>query len=259
VPAGLLPRLLLIHRSASRRPTLGRRTPLLASPSVEVADGRPHTLVPSHDPVAHRPKDAAERVNAGGKPRADNPRLTALDTDGNRPAGYVGREPLPERPGENAQHVVDRRVSIDPLTNEPGADQPQVRDTRSTVRNELEPQRAAELLNPGLTHRVRSDAHAVPEGINGRDKDDMSRVARHLRKCRPHRVNHAHEIDLDDVSRFLLRQFAEYLELVGCAPFNGFREEHFDFFDALPAKRSSATRSEVKTRLRGVWEAIFEA
>ena len=63
----------------------------------------------------------------------------------------------------------------------------------------------------------------------------------------------------DSVSRFLLQQFAEYLELVGLAPFNGFREEHFEFFDAPPAGRSWATQSEIKTRLRGVWEAICEA
>ena len=39
--------------------------------------------------------------------------------------------------------------------DELGVDQPEVSDTRArTVRDELEPQRAAELLNPGLTHRV---------------------------------------------------------------------------------------------------------
>jgi hypothetical protein len=60
----------------------------------------------------------------------------------------------------------------------------------------------------------------------------------------------------DSVSRFLLQQFAEYLELVGLAPFGGFSEEHFDFFDA--AERSSAIESEIKTRLRGLWAAILE-
>lgn len=63
----------------------------------------------------------------------------------------------------------------------------------------------------------------------------------------------------DDVSRFLLQQFAEYLDLVGLAPFNGFRKEHFDFFAAPASERNWATQSEIKTHLRGMWEAIFEA
>lgn len=63
----------------------------------------------------------------------------------------------------------------------------------------------------------------------------------------------------DDISHFLLEQFTEYLDLVGLAPFNGFRDEHFAFFAAAPSERTWATQSEIKTRLRGMWEAIFEA
>ena len=100
--------LLQLDRSGSRRWPLGRRTLLLASPSVEVADRRLYTFVPGHHPVAHRPKQAAERVDAGVQPRADNPGLTALDTDGDRLAGYVGLESLQERLGENAEQLVDR-------------------------------------------------------------------------------------------------------------------------------------------------------
>ena len=63
----------------------------------------------------------------------------------------------------------------------------------------------------------------------------------------------------DSVSRFLLQQFAGYLEVLGLAPFNGFREEDFDFFAGPASERSWATQSEIKTRLRGAWDAIFEA
>jgi len=124
---------------------------LLASPSVEVADGRLYTFVPGYDPVARRPEDAAKRADAGVEPRANDPGVAALDTDGNRLPGCVGLESLQERLGENAEHLLDRGVSVDRLMDELGVDQPEVGDTRTrTVRDQLEPQYAAELLNPAL-------------------------------------------------------------------------------------------------------------
>ena len=90
-PSNACRRLLSFDRSGSGRWTLGRRTLLLASPSVEVPDGRLYTFVPGHDPVAHRPKEAAERVDAGVEPRSDNPGLAALDTDGNPAASGWSR------------------------------------------------------------------------------------------------------------------------------------------------------------------------
>lgn len=55
--------------------------------------------------------------------------------------------------------------------------------------------------------------------------------------------------------RFPTQQLAEYLGLVSFPPFNGFREEHFDFF--MPsAARNWATHSEIETGLVRAWEAI---
>ena len=57
----------------------------------------------------------------------------------------------------------------------------------------------------------------------------------------------------ESVSLFLLEQFAEYLDLVGLPPFDGFREEHFNFFDAPAGDRSRATQAEIKARLHRLW------
>lgn len=62
----------------------------------------------------------------------------------------------------------------------------------------------------------------------------------------------------EPVSRFLLDQFREYLQLVGLAPFAGFRDENFQWL-ALPAgQRSWDIQAEVKAHLRTMWEAIRE-
>lgn len=69
-----------------------------------------------------------------------------------------------------------------------------------------------------------------------------------------------------EVSRFLLSQFAEYLELIDLTPFAGFREDDFAF---LAARRSAVTAGgptelssdplqgeRLKDRLYKLWEAI---
>src|SRR4051794_33704259 len=62
----------------------------------------------------------------------------------------------------------------------------------------------------------------------------------------------------EPVSVFLLEQFREYLQLVGLAPFAGFRDEHFTWL-ALPAgQRSWDIQAEIKAHLRTMWEAILE-
>lgn len=69
----------------------------------------------------------------------------------------------------------------------------------------------------------------------------------------------AADADIEEpVSRFLLDQFRDYLQLVGLAPFAGFRDEHFGWL-ALPAgKRSWDIQAEIKAHLRTMWEAILE-
>ena len=63
----------------------------------------------------------------------------------------------------------------------------------------------------------------------------------------------------DPVSRFLLDQFREYLQLVGLAPFAGFRDEHFQWL-ALPAgQRNWDIQTEIKAHLRTMWEAIIDS
>jgi hypothetical protein len=62
----------------------------------------------------------------------------------------------------------------------------------------------------------------------------------------------------DPVSRFLIEQFLEYLEIVGLAPFGGFRGEHFAFFGLPSNQRAWDTQAEIKARLRAAWEAILE-
>ena len=61
---------------------------------------------------------------------------------------------------------------------------------------------------------------------------------------------------------FLLGQLWRYLELTGLAPFSGFRNEHFEYFTlSLGARHESEyyeTRSQIRARLGGVWEAIKE-
>lgn len=62
----------------------------------------------------------------------------------------------------------------------------------------------------------------------------------------------------DPVSRFLVDQLCEYLELTGLASFAGFRDEHFGWLALPAAERSWDIQSEIKANLRSMWEAIFE-
>ena len=62
----------------------------------------------------------------------------------------------------------------------------------------------------------------------------------------------------EPVSRFLLDQFRRYLELVGLAPFAGFRDEHFSWLGLPQAQRSWDMQAEIKAHLRTMWEAILE-
>jgi hypothetical protein len=70
---------------------------------------------------------------------------------------------------------------------------------------------------------------------------------------------------LSKVSRFLLEQFADYLEIIGVAPFAGFRSEDFDF---LAARRAALKMSKsgvpldmaqvgiTKSRLGELWDRV---
>jgi hypothetical protein len=74
--------------------------------------------------------------------------------------------------------------------------------------------------------------------------------------------------DLDAVSRFLLGQFAEYLEIIGVTPFAGIRAEDFAL---LAARRNAITAGStdasalgdpaqaelIKARVRKLWDAIL--
>src|SRR5271166_3305169 len=53
---------------------------------------------------------------------------------------------------------------------------------------------------------------------------------------------------------FLLDQFCEYLEILGFAPWRGFRLEDFTFFEAPTIEQ----RAIVNSRLTGAWERILE-
>lgn len=62
----------------------------------------------------------------------------------------------------------------------------------------------------------------------------------------------------EPVSRFLLDQFRAYLQLVGLAPFAGFRDEHFQWLPLPAGHRSWDIQTEIKAHLRTMWEAILE-
>lgn len=62
----------------------------------------------------------------------------------------------------------------------------------------------------------------------------------------------------EPVSQFLLEQFREYLELVGLAPFAGFRDEHFRWLALPPGQRGWDIQAEIKAHLRAMWEAILD-
>ena len=56
-----------------------------------------------------------------------------------------------------------------------GVDEAEVGDAGAgAVRRELDPERAAELLDPGLRHRVRSLAGPVHEGVHRGGDDDVA-------------------------------------------------------------------------------------
>lgn len=63
------------------------------------------------------------------------------------------------------------------------------------------------------------------------------------------------ETNAGSVTEFLLRQFAEYLEILGFAPWAGFREEDFAFFAAPTPERQVVLRN----KMAGLWERVFEA
>ncbi len=58
----------------------------------------------------------------------------------------------------------------------------------------------------------------------------------------------------EDVTRFLLAQFVEFLDLTGLAPFIGFRAGDFDFFERPTWEK----QPEVKTRLAALWDEMLE-
>jgi hypothetical protein len=57
----------------------------------------------------------------------------------------------------------------------------------------------------------------------------------------------------DPVSKFLLGQFCDYLQILGFAPWAGFRSEDFDFF-AHPTWEQQVI---VKNRMAGLWERVL--
>jgi len=58
----------------------------------------------------------------------------------------------------------------------------------------------------------------------------------------------------DGIAGFLLLQFCEYLEILGFAPWAGFRSEDFEFF----LHPSWEQRTIVRNRMAGAWERILE-
>jgi hypothetical protein len=64
--------------------------------------------------------------------------------------------------------------------------------------------------------------------------------------------------DPPEPSRLLIRQFVEYLDLSGVAPYRGLWSEHFDFFALPPDERAPEMQAELKARLRGLWELMEE-
>jgi hypothetical protein len=57
-------------------------------------------------------------------------------------------------------------------------------------------------------------------------------------------------------TRFLLGQFVEYLEHTSLAPFSGFQQADFRFFESAPDRRPPIQLDELKTRLDGLWRAL---
>jgi hypothetical protein len=60
----------------------------------------------------------------------------------------------------------------------------------------------------------------------------------------------------DAVTRFLLDQFLEFLDVAGLTPFMGFRDEDFDFFASDVTTRNPRQRGRIRTRLAACWEAV---
>lgn len=60
--------------------------------------------------------------------------------------------------------------------------------------------------------------------------------------------------DSEPVTRFLLAQLATYLERIGLAPWAGFLEEDFRFFDT----RDDEQRAALKNRMAGLWPRVLE-
>ena len=93
------------------------------------------------------------------------------------------REPLVEDLRQRGEHLVGDWVLIDPLVDHLGVDEPEVGDARArAVLDELDPQRAAELLDRGLAHRVWHRADAVPEGVDRCHDDDVPAAPDDLRQ-----------------------------------------------------------------------------
>ena len=85
-----------------------------------------------------------------------------------------------------------------------GVDPAEVGDAGAgAVRGELDPQRAAQRLDPRLGDGVGGVAHAVDEGVDGGDDDHLAAALDDLRQRRPDRAPDAEQVDLEDAFPFL--------------------------------------------------------
>ena len=89
------------------------------------------------------------------------------------------------------------RVAVETLAHHLGVDEAEVRDARArAVLDELDAQRATELLDGGLTHRVGNQADAVGERVDRGDHDHVPSTADNLRQRRIDGPVDAHHVDV---------------------------------------------------------------
>ena len=159
---------------AARGARSGRRRLVLAGAGVELADDRPGCVVALHLRVEQRIDDPAQDRQRRPAPRADDAGRAARSR-GRSPRRHGRAQALAQRLGDVSSMRVGQRIGVDRPAHHLGVDEAEVGDARAgAVRDELHPQRASELLDGGLAHRVGHGPDAVDERVDRGDDDDVA-------------------------------------------------------------------------------------
>ncbi len=121
------------------------------------------------------------------------------------------------------------------LVDHLGVDEAEVGDARAgAVLRELHAQRAPELLDRGLAHRVGNLADAVDERVHRGDHDDVPATAHDLRQRRVDRPVDAHQVDVEHALEGLAGHRAERRHARGDARVG---DDHVEPAEALHRRR----------------------